>query len=85
MTHYTLWISDRASKELESIPKKYRNRLIEKIEALQQDPFPVSHKKLRGKLNLWRIRQGDYRVVYTVQGETVTVKRVGHRSEIYRQ
>ena len=85
MTNYTLTISRRARKQLARIPETDRNRLIEKFDVLQQDPFPVSCKKLRGARNIWRIRQGDYRVVYTVEGETVTVISVGHRSDVYRQ
>lgn len=56
------------------------------ITALEQDPRPSGCKKLRGATNTYRIRSGDYRVVYTIEDAEllVLVVRVGHRREVYR-
>jgi mRNA interferase RelE/StbE len=56
------------------------------IEALGDNPRPTGAKRLEGDLNLWRIRLGSYRVVYTIsdKGLTVLIVRVRHRREAYR-
>jgi len=57
-----------------------------KIDALSGDPRPPGVEKLRGAENLWRVRVGDYRIIYTVRDEVVLVLviRIGHRREVYR-
>jgi len=61
------------------------NKLIKSILALSEDPRPIGAKKLRGGPDNWRIRIGDYRVVYSVDDEilVVDVRKVGHREDIY--
>lgn len=84
---YEVEISESAEKSLEKIPKKDRYKIIEKIDALEQDPTPAGSIKLKGyKEVLYRIRSGDYRVVYSIKQEvlTILVVEVGHRREIYR-
>ncbi|MBI5473610.1 MAG: type II toxin-antitoxin system RelE/ParE family toxin [Ignavibacteriae bacterium] len=60
-------------------------RIISKIESLEEEPRPRACRKLRGEKNLWRIRVGDYRVVYAVDdvARNVDIRRVRHRSEVY--
>lgn len=84
---YEVEISESAEKFLEKVPKKDRLRIIEKIDALEQDPTPSGSIKLQGhKKALYRIRSGDYRIVYSIKKDilVVLVVEIGHRREIYR-
>jgi mRNA interferase RelE/StbE len=84
---YEVEISESAEKSLEKIPKKDRLKILEKIDALEHDPMPAGSIKLKGyKEVLYRIRSGNYRVVYSVKQEVliILVVEVGHRREIYR-
>jgi mRNA interferase RelE/StbE len=75
-------------KDLERIPAPFRSGIKQKIESLAHDPRPEGSIKLQGskKIPLYRLRCGDYRVVYTIQDEIllVIVIELGHRKEIYR-
>lgn len=75
-----------AAKELESVPTKDRQRIVRRIEGLAEDPRPVGAEKLSGD-DKYRIRQGDYRILYEIEdGQlVVTVVRIGNRREIYRR
>jgi mRNA interferase RelE/StbE len=84
---YKVQFNKRHLKDLEKIPKKNREQIKESILSLASDPRPEGSKKLKGsKLPLYRIRCGDYRVVYTIKDEVliVLVVDIGHRKEIYR-
>ena len=84
---YEVEISESAEKSLEKIPKKDLLKILEKIDALEQDPMPAGSIKLKGyKEVLYRIRSGDYRVVYSIKQDVliVLVVEIGHRREIYR-
>lgn len=84
---YEIEISESAERSLEKIPKKDRLKILEKIDALEQDPKPTGSSQLKGyKEPLYRIRSGDYRIVYLVKQEVlvVLIVEVGHRREIYR-
>lgn len=72
-------------KDLRSLPKADIARIIKRIESLAENPFPVGAVRLKGREE-WRIRQGDYRILYLVKHEIVTVfvVKVGHRREIYK-
>jgi mRNA interferase RelE/StbE len=63
-----------------------RARIIARMEALQSDPFPAGHKKLKGSANEYRIRIGDLRVLYVVdaRSRTVTIYDIDRRDKIYR-
>jgi mRNA interferase RelE/StbE len=82
---YSVLIKRSAAKELEGVPRKDRRKLITKIRALASDPRPDGSEKLAGQ-DLYRVRQGDYRVLYEVDDAVVvvTVVRVAHRREAYR-
>jgi mRNA interferase RelE/StbE len=86
--NYVIQISESAEKVLAKIPKRDRQKIIEKIESLQIDPRPIGYIKLHSpsKTSLYRIRYGDYRIVYTVKDECllILVLDVGNRKEIYR-
>lgn len=84
---FEIEISESAEKSLEKIPKKDRSKLVEKIDALSENPTPPGSLKLRGhKVPLHRIRSGDYRVVYAIKNDLllILIVEVGHRKEIYR-
>lgn len=85
MAVYSVLIKKSATKELEAVPKKDREKLVAKIRNLANDPRPPGSEKLAGD-DKYRIRQGVYRVLYEVDDTTivVTVVRVAHRREVYR-
>ncbi|MGH8532967.1 MAG: type II toxin-antitoxin system RelE family toxin [Gammaproteobacteria bacterium] len=88
MAEYRLLIKPSAVKEIEAIGvKKDRQRVIARISALSGDPRPSRCEKLAGSEDRYRIRQGNYRVVYTIDdvGRVVEVFKVGHRREVYRK
>lgn len=86
MERYEVRIKQSAIKEIEGIAtKKDRRKVVDRIQALAADPRPVGHEKLSGR-ELYRVRQGWYRVVYVVDdaARVVHVVKVGHRRDVYR-
>ena len=85
MASYSLAIKPSAVKELESVPRKDRLRIIAKIHALASEPRPVGCEKLSGQ-EQFRIRQGRYRIVYSISDreKAVLVFKIAHRREAYR-
>jgi mRNA interferase RelE/StbE len=83
--NYALRILPRAEKDLAALDPKSYGPIKNKIYSLAQDPRPPGCRKLRG-YPAWRIRLGNYRVVYEIDdtARTITILRVGHRKEIYR-
>ena len=76
---FTVFLSDRSQADLNELPEKIHRQVIEDIRGLQVNPFPDGKriKKLKGfKEELYRLRAGDYRVVFKRQGRTVSVARV---------
>ena len=85
MASYKILIKRSAAKELEAVPLRDRRRLVTRIEALAANPRPAGAQKLSGE-DKYRMRQGDYRILYEIVDEDliVTVVRVGHRRDVYR-
>lgn len=85
MGRYSVELKPSARKELERLPGRVIERIFPRLEALENEPRPAGCKKLKGGQDEWRIRVGDYRVVYTVDDVKlrVSVTRVRHRSEVY--
>ena len=86
MRDYQVIITRIASKELRKLPKKEVQLIFSKIKGLATDPRPDGCKKLKSQSeNLWRIRMGDYRVIYSVDDtiRIIDVRRIGHRKDIY--
>ena len=79
-------LSPKAEKQLDELPTPLRRRITEAVEGLESKPRPHGVKKLTGAENLWRIRVGDYRIVYTIEDDRliVLVVKIGHRRKIYR-
>ena len=87
MASYSAHLKRSAAKELEAVGQETdRRRIVEGIWALADDPRPPGSEKLAGREDRLRIRQGDYRVVYSVDDENrlVTVVKIGHRKDVYR-
>ena len=86
MARFEILIKRSAAKEIEAIPrKKDRQRIVRKIGQLAEDPRPPGSQKLSGR-ERYRIRQGPYRIVYSIEDDRliVYVVKVGHRSDVYR-
>ena len=86
MASYKLLIKPSAAKEIELAPKKDRLRIVKRIQELSSDPRPSGCEKLSGHDDKYRIRQGTYRIVYTISDSelVICVMKVGHRKEVYR-
>jgi mRNA interferase RelE/StbE len=82
---YSLRIRRSAAKELERLPLKDRRRVVARIQGLQSDPRPPGCEKLSGE-EKYRLRQGDYRILYQIQDQEllVSVVRVANRKDAYR-
>ena len=82
---YRIEVRRRAQRALDKLPKSDFQAVIEAIKDLAQTPRPRGIEKVKST-GLWRIRQGDYRIVYAIDDKEslVIIVRVGHRREIYR-
>ncbi|HIJ51900.1 MAG TPA: type II toxin-antitoxin system RelE/ParE family toxin [Planctomycetes bacterium] len=85
MAKYKITIKKSAAKELSDIPKKDLPKIVKRIQSLAQNPRPHGSQKLSGQ-EQYRIRQGDYRIVYSVNDKVLAVDvfKIGHRREVYR-
>jgi mRNA interferase RelE/StbE len=83
---YRVFLERAAEKDLARLSSEVHDRVISAIRGLASDPRPPGCRKLFGSKNDWRIRVGDYRVVYEIADEIriVRVNRVRHRREVYR-
>jgi mRNA interferase RelE/StbE len=86
MPHYAVNFRRSAEKDLRKLNAAVRRRVLRSIDALVLNPRPVECRKLYGSENAYRIRVGDYRVIYTVDDHVlvVAIERVRHRREVYR-
>ena len=85
MANYRLQIKPSAVKELEATQLKDRKRLVARIRRLAKEPRPDGCEKLSGQ-DKYRVRQGHYRVLYSVDDSepSVTIVKIGHRRDVYR-
>ncbi len=86
MESYKVLLRESAAGELERLTKKDLRRVVERIRGLSAEPRPHGCEKLSAQ-DRYRVRQGDYRIVYSVNdaGREVIVVKIGHRSEVYRR
>lgn len=84
---YQVEFSKKAAKDFKSLPFEIQARLRPEIDALAIDPRPNAAIQLKGEQNAYRVRVGDYRIVYEVQDKVllVLVVKIGHRREVYRK
>lgn len=82
---YKIELRRRAQRALNKLPEADFQAVVEAMKDLAQTPRPRGIEKVKGT-GLWRIRQGDYRIIYAIDDnqQLVTVVRIGHRREIYR-
>ena len=85
MGEYRVYFKKSVENDLRVVPKKDLKNILQRIAMLAQNPRPVGHEKLTGQ-ERYRVRQGRYRIVYSVQDEVLTVwiVKVGHRQDVYR-
>ncbi len=86
MGEFEISFARSARKELEDLPVELADRVLTRIEKLMDNPRPRGATKLRGRKNLWRIRVGDYRVVYSIddEAELIDITHIRHRRDVYR-
>ena len=85
MAAYKIYFRKSVEKDFSSIPKKDLVKILRRIEALADNPRPSGCEKLTGQ-ERYRVRQGRYRIVYSIQDEALTVwiVKIGHRKDVYR-
>lgn len=84
---YRVEFTTAAARQVKKLPRPTRDRILDAIEDLGEDPRPHGVKKLSGEQTAWRIRIGEYRVIYDIFDAelVVTVVRAGHRREVYER
>jgi len=82
---YNIKFEKRVKKDLKGVPREKLQKIIVEIENLTNNPYPPSSTKLKGR-DAWRIRIGDYRVIYTVNNNEllILVVKIGHRKDVYK-
>ena len=84
---YSVEVKPSARKELEALPDNMLARVLQKMEALRHAPRPAGCKKLKAYKDQWRIRVGDWRVLYIIDdaARLVSVTRIAHRRDVYER
>lgn len=87
MANYKIEITASAEKSLKKIPKRDIEKVVEAIQVLAISPFPSGCRKLKGEEDVYRVRQGNYRIIYEVIDYKliVLVLKIGHRKDIYKK
>ena len=87
MSDYSVQVKPSARKELEALPDNILARILQKVETLGTAPRPAGCKKLKGYKDQWRVRVGDWRIVYIVDdsAKLVSITRIAHRREVYER
>lgn len=83
---YRVEFTEKALSEYSRLPKKVQTKLSEEITALADDPRPAGVRKIKGQDDCYRLRQGDYRLVYAVIDDRlfILIVRGGHRKDVYK-
>jgi mRNA interferase RelE/StbE len=83
---YEIFIEKKAEKDLRRLPKNYQNKIIQKILNLKGNPKPIEARKITSSENYYRVRVGDYRIIYEInyKEKRINIFRVRHRKEAYR-
>ena len=84
---YRIEFAPKAQRDLKGLDGSIRGRIARRIDSLADNPFPSGIKKIQGEDELYRLRVGDYRVLYQVQGKVLVVLiiGIGHRRDVYRR
>lgn len=85
-THYAVELSRGAAKTLRELERKMQLRIVARLQELADNPRPRDAVKLRGETGVYRVREGDYRILYEIFDKrlVVHVLKIGHRREVYR-
>jgi mRNA interferase RelE/StbE len=83
---YEILIEGHAERDLKKLPAEVFHRIISHIKALSCEPRPLGCRKITGSKSDWRIRVGEYRIVYEIDDrtETINIMRIRHRRDVYR-
>ncbi|GKS58592.1 hypothetical protein YTPLAS18_21190 [Nitrospira sp.] len=83
---YSILLAPSAELQLKALTAPVQKRLVKRLKSLRETPRPDGVKKLAGEDDLYRIREGDYRIIYTIQDKNliVLVVKIGDRKEVYR-
>ena len=87
MARYKILVKPSANKEINAVgQKKDRQRIVLRIQSLGENPRPSDCEKLAGHLDRYRVREGNYRILYSIDDEKLLVDgvKVGHRKDVYR-
>ena len=86
MARYDIEISQTAEKQLKKLPRREQQRVVAAVVALGSEPFPRGSRRLTGYDDVWRIRVGQYRVIYSVAKKKliIIVLKIGQRKDVYR-
>ena len=75
---------ENSIRNLEKLESSISRRIVKKVNELEQEPFSKDIKKIKGE-EIFRLRVGDYRVLFEFEGEIIIILKVGHRKNIYKQ
>jgi mRNA interferase RelE/StbE len=87
VARYRILVKSSANKEIDAVgQKKDRQRIVLRIQSLGENPRPFGCEKLAGHLDRYRVREGNYRILYSIDDEKllVDIVKVGHRRDVYR-
>jgi mRNA interferase RelE/StbE len=86
MAVYDVKILGAAQRQLGKLPKQVQIRILDKIEKLSIEPRPKGYRQLKAEENLFRVRVGDYRIIYQIQDKVlvILILRIAHRKDVYR-
>ena len=84
---YTVELSNRAKRDLASFSAETQTRIVKALRTLEANPRPSGIEKLKGEENAYRLRVGDYRILYEIYDKVlvVLVVKIGHRRDVYRK
>jgi mRNA interferase RelE/StbE len=87
VSSYSVEVKPPARKELEALPDNVLARVLQKMDSLRSAPRPAGCKKLKGYKDQWRVRVGDWRVVYIIDdaAKLISITRIAHRGEVYER
>ena len=83
---YSILLAPPAERQLKSLTDSVQKRIVKRLKSLRENPRPQGVKKLAGEEDPYRIRDGDYRIIYTIQDKEliVLVVKIGNRKDVYR-
>ena len=83
---YSVHLAPAAERQLKALEKPVRARIVRRLQKLEETPRPQGVEKLSGADDLYRIREGEYRIIYTIKDKEllVLVVKIGHRKDVYR-